>query len=71
MKKLGIIIMVLGVIITVVTGFSFFTRKKVVDVGSIEISTNQKHDVEWSPIFGLLTAAVGAGLFFAGTRRAG
>jgi hypothetical protein len=69
MKKIGLIIIVIGTVTAAVTGFSFFTRNKVVDVGDIEISTNKRHDVEWSPILGLVTAAVGAGIYFVAARR--
>jgi hypothetical protein len=70
MKKLGLIIMVIGLAMAVFTGFDYFTREKVVDVGSIEITANKKHSLDWSPILGLVAAAVGAGLFFVSSRRA-
>ena len=69
MKNIGLIVIVVGLALAVFTGFDFFTKEKVVDVGGIEITADKKHDVNWSPILGLVMAAVGAGLFFAGTRR--
>ena len=69
MKKLGLLIIVVGLALALVTGFDFFTREKVVDVGSIEITANKRHELEWSPILGLVIAAVGAGIFFFGSRR--
>ena len=69
MKKIGLIVIVVGLAMAVFTGFDFFTREKVVDIGSVEIIGNKRHSLDWSPILGLVTAAVGAGLFFAGSRR--
>lgn len=69
MKKLGLVLVIVGIALAVFTGFDFFTRKKVIDIGSVEITANKKHSVDWSPILGLVTAAVGAGMFFIGMRR--
>lgn len=66
MKKIGLMIMVVGLAISIFTGFSFFTREKVVDLGSVEIRADKKHDIQWSPILGLVIAGVGGALFFFG-----
>jgi hypothetical protein len=39
MKKIGISLIVIGLILTLVTGFRFFPREKVVDMGSLKIPT--------------------------------
>jgi hypothetical protein len=70
MKKIALIVIVAGLALVAFTGFAFFTREKVVDVGSLEITANKRHDLEWSPILGFATLTVGAGLYFASTRRA-
>jgi hypothetical protein len=69
MKKIGVIVFVIGVIVALSTGFSFFTKEKVVDIGNIEISADKKHSVEWPPILGVVIALAGAGLFFFGDRK--
>jgi hypothetical protein len=51
MKKLGIALLVIGLLFTVVTGFGFFTKEKVADIGQIEISRSEPHRVNWSPGF--------------------
>lgn len=52
MKTLGIILVALGVIMMLITGFNFVTQKKVVDLGSVEINKDENHHVNWSPIVG-------------------
>ena len=52
MRTLGIVLIVAGVIMMVVTGFNYFTTEEVVDVGPLEVNKETKHPVRWSPIVG-------------------
>jgi LPXTG-motif cell wall-anchored protein len=63
MKKTGIIVLIIGLVFTVITGLSFFTREKVVDIGALEISARKKHSISWSPIVGIIAVALGGGLY--------
>lgn len=69
MKTLGIVILVLGIIMTVFTGFNIVTKKKVVDIGPIEINKEEKTPVYWSPLTGGILIAVGAIVLVAYNRR--
>jgi hypothetical protein len=69
MKKAGIIIIVIGIVLTIFTGFRFFTREKIVDMGDLQISRNKKHVLAWSPLVGLAVIAVGGGVYLLGTKR--
>ncbi len=51
-KNLGIVLVVLGVIMMIYTGFNYVTKEKVVDLGPLQISKNENHPVQWSPIIG-------------------
>lgn len=59
MKKAGIVIMVIGVILTLFTAITFFTKKKVVDIGSLEITADKPHRLTWSPLIGVAIIGVG------------
>ena len=59
MKKPGIIILILGLLLTIFTTFTYFTREKVVDLGDIEINANKRHHLSWSPLIGIAVMAVG------------
>jgi uncharacterized iron-regulated membrane protein len=52
MKNVGIVLVVLGIIMMLITGFNIITKKKVVDLGPIEINKEEKHPIQWSPIIG-------------------
>jgi len=60
MKIAGIVIMLLGLGMTIFTAFNYFTREKVLAIGSVEITANQPHYLSWSPFIGLAIMVVGA-----------
>ncbi len=59
MKTAGIIILVAGLLITIFTGFNLTTKKKIVDVGKLEITRNKNHRLTWSPFIGVAVMAIG------------
>jgi LPXTG-motif cell wall-anchored protein len=59
MKKIGIIIIIIGFALTVFTTFTYFTKKKVVDLGKIEITADKPHTINWSPIIGIAVMGIG------------
>ncbi|MCG9790948.1 hypothetical protein [Flavobacterium algicola] len=52
MKTTGIILVIIGAIMMVYTGFNYVTKEKVVDIGPIEINKEENNPVSWSPIIG-------------------
>jgi uncharacterized membrane protein YidH (DUF202 family) len=52
MKAIAIILIIIGVIMMVYTGFNYITTERVVDMGPIHISHDENHLVQWSPIIG-------------------
>ncbi len=69
MKKLGIAILVIGLIITLITGFNYVTREKVVDIAEMEITMNKNHSVAWSPIAGIIVMVIGGGMILFGVKK--
>jgi hypothetical protein len=59
MRKAGIFIVILGAALTIFTAITFFTREKVVDIGSLKITANKPHHLSWSPIIGIAVMGVG------------
>jgi hypothetical protein len=64
MKRAGIVIMIIGVLLTIFTAITFFTKQKVVDLGSVEINANKRHHVSWSPLIGIAVIGVGGVMTF-------
>lgn len=69
MRSLGVFLIVIGLILTLVTGFKFFTKEKVVDIGNIEVSADKPHAVDWSPYLGIGIMVVGGIVFLASRRK--
>jgi hypothetical protein len=59
MKKAGIVIIILGLVLTLFTAVTIFTREKVVDIGALEITANKPHHLNWSPLIGIAVMGVG------------
>ena len=53
MKNAGFVIIILGIIMMIYTGFNYVTTEKVVDIGPLTINAEKKHPVQWSPILGI------------------
>jgi hypothetical protein len=64
MKQAGIILLILGLLLTVFTSFSFFTKEKVVDIGEIKITKDEPHSFNWSPFAGVAVMGIGAVLLW-------
>lgn len=69
MKTTGIVIFIIGLVMTVFTSFQFFTKEKVVDIGAVEISRDKPHNVTWSPLIGIGVMALGGGLLLLKTSK--
>lgn len=69
MKNLGIVIIVLGILMTVFTGFNIISKKKVVDLGAIEIDKTERTPIYWSPVTGLVLIVVGGVILLTGRKK--
>ena len=52
MKNLGIVLIALGVVMMGITSFNFITKKTIIDIGNLQVSKDENHSVQWSPIIG-------------------
>jgi len=69
MKRAGIVIVVLGLLLTIFTAITFFTRENVVDIGSLKISANKPHHLSWSPLIGIAVMGVGGVLILVSGKK--
>ena len=68
-KTIGILLVGLGVIMLIWTGFSFTKREKVVDAGPVHISADKEKNVSWPPYAGGFLVVGGIVLLATGRRR--
>jgi hypothetical protein len=68
MKKAGIAIIIIGLLFTIITGFKYFTREKVLAIGSLKITASEPHRVNWSPALGVGIMLVGGAVLLFGKK---
>jgi uncharacterized membrane protein YdcZ (DUF606 family) len=66
-KGIGIALLVIGILMTIYTGFNYVTTEKVVDIGPIQINKEQNHPVQWAPIVGVIIIVIGGILVVKGS----
>jgi len=70
MKALGIILVILGIVMMIFTGFNVFTKEEVADIGPLEITKTESHPVSWPPIVGGVLLVAGIVVLVAGRKTA-
>lgn len=69
MKTIGIILVVVGVIMLVWTGFSYTKKETLVEIGPVEIAADKKETVNWPPYVGGGVLVLGVVLLVAGRKK--
>lgn len=69
MRKAGIIILVVGVIITMITGFNYVTKETIVEIGDLEVTTDRTHSTDWSPLAGVTVMVAGGIVYMVGGKE--
>jgi len=64
-RTLGAVLLILGVVMLIWTGFSYTKKEKVVDAGPVQISADKEKTVNWPPYAGGILAVVGIILLIA------
>lgn len=68
-RTIGIVLIVIGVVMMIYTGFNVMTKEKVVDLGPIEVIKEESHPVQWSPIIGAILLVGGIAAVVAGKNK--
>jgi UDP-N-acetylmuramyl pentapeptide phosphotransferase/UDP-N-acetylglucosamine-1-phosphate transferase len=69
MKAIGIVVLVIGILMTVFTGFNLVTKKEVVDIGPLEVNKEEKTPIYWSPVTGGILIVAGIVIMVIGQKR--
>jgi uncharacterized membrane protein len=68
-KSIGLLLLVLGIVMLIWSGFSYTRREKVVDAGPVHISADHQKTVSWPPYAGGVLVVVGAVLLISSRGR--
>jgi len=69
MKAIGIVLIVVGLVGLLWGGITWTNRETVLDVGPLEVTSEERERLPLSPVAGGICVAVGAALLIAGSRR--
>ena len=69
MKKLGIIVILIGLALTIFEPFTIFPKDKVVDIGNVKITRDKPYHLSWSPLIGVAIMAIGGGILLLTIRK--
>lgn len=69
MKLLGIILIVLGILALAYQGIHYTTQEKLVDIGSLHVTTTEKKSIPLPPIVGGVALIAGIVLILAERKK--
>lgn len=59
MKTFGIVLIVIGIIMMVITGFSYMTEETIIDAGPLEVTADRERSINWPPYIGGIALVTG------------
>ncbi|WP_154854343.1 hypothetical protein [Cyclobacterium xiamenense] len=69
MKILGIVLIVAGIVMFLVTGISYTTEETVIDAGPIEVNAENEESLNWPPYAGGIAVIAGFVLVAIGKKQ--
>ncbi len=67
-RSIGIVLIVLGAILLIWTGFTYTKKEKIVDAGPIQISADKQKTVNWPPYAGGIILVAGVVIVLTGKK---
>ncbi len=68
-RTIGIILIALGILAFVAQGISYTTEEKVLDVGPLEVTKEERNTIPLPPVLGAIALVGGIGLLAVGGRK--
>jgi len=62
-KSVGLILIVLGAVLLLWTGFTYTKKEKIIDAGPIQVSADREKTVNWPPYAGGVVLLAGVIIF--------
>jgi len=69
MKTLGIVLIIAGIAMILIKGFSVQTEKKVVDLGPVEVNKKENKWIGWPTYAGAVVGVIGLALVLTDKKR--
>ncbi len=61
-KTIALVMIILGVIMLIWTGFTYTKKEKIIDAGPIQVSADREKSVNWPPYVGGIILVAGVAI---------
>ena len=68
-KSVGIVLIVIGVVLFIWTGFTYTKKEKIIDAGPIQVSADREKSVNWPPYAGGVVLIAGLVIFLGSKKK--
>lgn len=68
-RTIGILLLVIGIVMLIWTGFTYTKKEKVIDAGPIQVSADKEKSVNWPPYAGGILVIGGIILLVTGKKQ--
>ena len=68
-KSVGIVLIVIGVVLFIWTGFTYTKKEKIIDAGPIQVSADKEKSVNWPPYAGGVVLIAGVVIFLRSKKK--
>ena len=69
MKTLGIVLIIAGIIMFLITGISYTTEETLIDAGPLQLSADKEQSIAWPPYAGGIAVIAGFVLLVVGKKK--
>jgi hypothetical protein len=69
MKNFAIVLIVIGIVMMVITGFSYVTQETIIDAGPLQVTADKKESINWPPYIGGFALIAGVILLAVGKKN--
>jgi hypothetical protein len=69
MKTLGLVLIVVGIVMIIIKGFSVQTEKKLIDAGPVQVNKKENRWIGWPTYAGAVVAVIGVVLVVSGNKK--
>lgn len=68
-KSFGLILVIIGAVLLIWTGFTYTKKEKIIDAGPIQVSADKEKTVNWPPYAGGIVLLAGAIIMFSSKKN--
>jgi LPXTG-motif cell wall-anchored protein len=68
-RNIGFVLIAIGIIMLIWTGFTYTKKEKIIDLGPLQVSADRQKTVSWPPILGGVVLIAGIGVLVLGRRK--